>query len=229
MTEERRVMERHFETELGDLKNNLIEMGSLVDTQLANACEALFGGQKDLIRDVIEGDARVDAFDTKIDRQCQALLALTQPVAIDLRLLMAGLQINTQLERIGDIAVNLAERASALNPFLSFVHQTRLEEMAQIARIMVRDSLDAFINANPGQASRVLASDDVVDKLGWEIFGSVVSAMREDRTLIDPGAHMVVLTHHIERLADHATNIAEDVIFLVEARLVKHNADASQE
>ncbi len=228
MAEGKRVMERHFEAELGDLKKTLVEMGSLVDTQLENACEALFGGRRELVREVVEGDVNVDAFDTRIDRQCQALLALTQPVAIDLRLLMAGLQINTQLERIGDIAVNLAERAAALSTSLAFVHQTRLEEMAQIARIMVRDSLDAFISGNPGQASRVLASDDVVDKLGWEIFERVVSSMREDRTLIDAGAHLVVLTHHIERLADHATNIAEDVIFLVEARLVKHNADTSQ-
>ncbi len=227
MAGETRVMERHFEQELTDLRNTLIEMGALVDLQLEKACEALFGGRRELIREVIAGDAGVDAFDTKIDRHCQALLALTQPVAIDLRLLMAGLQINTQLERIGDIAVNLAERAATLNPFLAFVHQTRLEEMAQIARIMVRDSLDAFINANAAQASRVLATDDVVDKLGWEVYEDVVSTMRDDRMLIDPGAHMVILTHHIERMADHATNIAEDVIFLVEARLVKHNAGAS--
>ncbi len=227
MAGEARVMERHFEQELTELRNNLIAMGALVDVQLEKACEALFGGRRDLIREVIAGDTSVDAFDTKIDRQCQALLALTQPVAIDLRFLMAGLQINTQLERIGDIAVNLAERASTLNPFLAFVHRTRLEEMAQIGRIMVRDSLDAFINGNASQASRVLASDDVVDKLGWEIYDDVVSAMREDRLLIDPGAQMVILTHHLERLADHATNIAEDVIFLVEARLVKHNAGTS--
>ena len=220
-------MERHFENELGDLRRNLIEMGALVDVQLEDACEALFGGRKELTRHVVEGDLNVDAFDTRIDRQCQAILALAQPVAIDLRLLMAGLQINHQLERIGDIAVNIAERAAALNPFTSFLHQTRLEEMAQIGRIMVRDSLDAFIRANAIQASRVLATDDVVDKLGWEIFQSVVTAMRDDRSLIDPGAHMVILTHHLERMADHATNIAEDVIFLVDARLVKHNAGAS--
>ncbi|MGA9118610.1 MAG: phosphate signaling complex protein PhoU [Bacteroidota bacterium] len=220
-------MERHFERELNDLRQNLTAMGALVDAQLEAACEALFGGRRELARQVIDGDAQVDEFDNRINRQCQAILALAQPVANDLRLLMAGLQINNQLERIGDIAVNLAERVSPLSAHTKFMHRTRLEEMAQIGRIMVRDCLDAFINANPTQASRVLASDDVVDKLGWETFEGIVSEMRDDRSLIDPGAHMVVLAHHIERMADHATNIAEDVIFLVEARMVKHSAGPS--
>jgi phosphate transport system protein len=167
---------------------------------------------------------KVDAYDTSIDRACQRILALSQPVAVDLRLLMAVLQINTQLERIGDIAVNLAERTHPLLRFSSFLHSTKLEEMAQIARIMVHDSLDAFINAKAEQASRVLASDDIVDNLGREIFHSLVTSMRENPELIEPGSHMLILIHHIERMADHATNIAEDVIFLVEAKMVKHNA-----
>jgi phosphate transport system protein len=220
-------MERHFERELNELKQNLAAMGALVDAQLETASEALFGGQRDLARQVIDRDAQVDAFDNAIDRQCQAILALAQPVAIDLRLLMAGLQINNQLERIGDIAVNMAERVAPLSPHTGFLHQTRLEEMSQIGRIMVRDCLDSFIRGNASQASRVLASDDVVDKLGWEIFERVVFSMREDTLLVEPGAHMLVLTHHIERMADHATNIAEDVIFLVEARTVKHGAGPS--
>jgi phosphate transport system protein len=146
-------------------------------------------------------------------------------VAADLRLAMAGLQINTQLERIGDIAVNLAQRVRPLSGFTSFLRTTRLEEMAGIARIMVRDSLEAFMDGSAPKADRVLESDDVVDDLGRGIFLTLVAAMREDQSLVEPGAHMLILTHHLERLADHATNVAEGVIFLVEARLVKHNAN----
>jgi phosphate transport system protein len=218
-------VERHFERELDELKQTLVRMGALVDAQLENGMEALFGGKRELVGQVIARDAEVDAFDTMIDRQCQSLLALSQPVAVDLRLLMASLQINTQLERIGDIAVNLAERANPMLRFSAFLHSTRLEEMAQIARIMVRDSLDAFIANNAAQASRVLASDDVVDNLGRQIFQNVVSSMQDNPELVEPGAHMLMLIHHIERMADHATNIAEDVIFLVEAKMVKHNSE----
>jgi phosphate transport system protein len=222
-------VERHFERDLEDLKNTLVMMGEIVDSQLEDASEALFGGKRELVRGVIERDVAVDEFDTEIDRKCQKILALNQPVAIDLRLLMAALQINTQLERIGDIAVNLAERTDPLLHYAAFLHSTRLEEMAQIARIMVHDSVDAFVSGTAEQAARVLASDDVVDNLGREIFHSLVASMRENPELIEPGSHMLILIHHIERMADHATNIAEDVIFLVEARMVKHNAEGAAE
>lgn len=217
-------MERHFERELEDLKNTLTAMATLVDRQLDNACDALFGGQLDVARRVIADDARVDAFDSRIDIQCQNLLALSQPVAIDLRLLMVALQINSQLERIGDIAVNLAQRAAPLQPHLKFVHQTRLGEMAQIARIMVHDALESFMTSDATEAGRVLATDDVVDNLERSLFSTLVEAMQNDHALVEAGSHMLILTHHIERMADHATNIAEGVIFLVEAKLVKHNA-----
>ena len=222
-------MERHFEKELDDLRGNLSAMGSLVDAQLETACEALFGGRTELAAEVFRKDVEVDEFDVRIDRQCQQILALSQPVAIDLRLLMAGLQINGQLERIGDIAVNIAERARLLAAFGPLLSMTRLEEMAQIARIMVRDSLESFMQADAERASRVLATDDVVDNLGHEVFSQLVAAMREDHGLIEPAAHMLILIHHIERMADHATNIAEDVIFLVEARMVKHSTNSLAE
>jgi phosphate transport system protein len=217
-------MERHFERELQGLKDDLVAMGSLVDDQLGAAFHALFAGDVSEVAQVIARDRKVDIFDTKIESECQRILALTQPVAIDLRLLMAALQINVQLERIGDIAVNVAERTEALISFKGFLKSTRLQEMAQIARIMVRDSLDAFVSSNAVLADRVLGSDDVVDSLNRSIFVSLVKQMRGQAELIEPGAHMLILSRHLERLADHATNIAEDVIFLVRAELVKHNA-----
>jgi phosphate transport system protein len=217
-------MTKHFEEELVALKQSLVAMGSLVNEQLENACAALFGGIEDLAAEVIRTDAKVDEFDTEIDRRCQDIFALSQPVAADLRLLMSALKINTQLERIGDIAVNIAERAAPLNGQQVFLAKTRLGEMAQVARIMVEESLTAFIHNNPALATRVLESDDVVDDLDSVIFDDMVDLMKEDPSLVEQGAHVLILSRHVERLADHATNIAEEVIFLVQAKLVKHNA-----
>jgi phosphate transport system protein len=216
-------MERHFEKELGNLKDNLIRMGSLVDDQLGAACRALFEGDVARAQVVIRGDGEVDRFDNLIDQQCQGIFALSQPVAMDLRLLMSALKINSQLERIGDIAVNIAERVEPLSRNREFLMQTRLSEMAGIARNMVRDSLDSFIHGDASLATRVLVSDDVVDTLDGGIFQSMMQKMQEDHSIIVPASHIMMLARHIERLADHATNIAEDVIFLVEARLVKHH------
>ncbi len=217
-------MERHFERELNELTANLIAMGALVDEQIQSAFDALFTGDNDLAARVIARDGDVDAFDTRIDEQCLRIFALTQPVAIDLRLLMSALKMNNQLERIGDIAVNVAQRVEPLIEHQDLIGRTRLSEMAQIARIMVRDSLDSFIQHDASIASRVLDSDDVVDDLNRQIFHVLVKQMQDFHDLIPPAAHLLILSRHIERLADHATNIAEDVIFLVDARLVKHNA-----
>ena len=217
-------MERRFEKELDDLKANLTRMGRLVDGQIDLACHALFYADVDLAHQVLNNDGSVNELDTLIDKQCQEILALSQPVAVDLRLLMAALKINNNLERIGDIAVNIAERVAPLSAFHAFLKSTRLAEMVQIARIMVNDSIDSFIGNNPRLANLVLESDDVVDSLDAAIFRQMVREMQRDHSLIEPASHILVLSRHIERLADHATNIAEDVIFLVEAKIVKHNA-----
>jgi len=175
---------------------------------------------------VIARDVEVDLFDTTIDRRVQSIIALNQPVAIDLRLLMAAAQDQTAARAHGDIAVNIAERVVPLAGEQAFLDSTRIAEMAEISSIMVRDSLDAFLRQDPMVARRVLESDDVVDKLNAVIFRHLVEEMELSHERIRPAAHMLVLTRHLERLADHATNIAEDVIFLVEARLVKHHAQA---
>jgi phosphate transport system protein len=221
-------MERHFEKELELLKTNLIHMGSLVDVQLDAAVRSLFEGDVAAANQVIKKDVEIDRYDTIIDRQCQSIFALSQPVAIDLRLLMAALKINDQLERIGDIAVNIAERTEALAPYGELLHSTRLSEMAGIARIMVRDSIDAFIHSDASLATRVLVSDDVVDTLDHGIFVSVLEKMKQTPDNVIPGSHIIILSRHIERMADHSTNIAEDVIFLVEARMVKHHEDENR-
>ena len=217
-------MERRFEKELDELKANLTKMGRLVDAQIDLACHALFQADVDLARQVFHKDANVDELDTLIDEQCQTIFALSQPVAVDLRLLMSALKINNNLERIGDIAVNIAERVEALALHNAFLRSTRLAEMTQIARIMVNDSIESFILNSPRLANLVLESDDVVDSLDAAIFRQMVREMQRDSTLIEPASHILILSRHIERLADHATNISEGVIFLVDAKIVKHNA-----
>jgi phosphate transport system protein len=216
-------MQRHFERYLAELKDKLVVMGSLVDRQLDAASHALFEGDLAVAQEVISKDGVVDDFDNQVDSLCHSILALNQPVAGDLRLLMASLRINTQLERIGDIAVNIAERVEPLAGHTALLRTVRLAEMLQIARIMVADSLTAFLTADPALARRVMDSDFVVDDLDRHIFRQLVRMMEETPPLIPAGAHLLMLSRHVERLADHATNIAEDVIFQVDARSVRHS------
>ena len=168
-------MQRHFETELESLKSNLIRMASIVDEQIELATRALFESNDELAKLVIDGDEKVNNYDNLIDQQCETLFAITQPVAIDLRLLMATLKINSDLERIGDIAVNIAERALSLKNQAELIGRTRLSEMSQLSRKMVRDSIDSFIHADAGLAKKVCESDDRVDNLDKEIFEYLVS------------------------------------------------------
>jgi phosphate transport system protein len=158
-----------------------------------------------------------------IDTQCMKIFALSQPVAIDLRLLMAALKINNELERIGDIAVNLCERVEPLAAHQDLVKKTSLTEMAEAAREMMKLAIDSFVN-DPSLATKVLESDDYVDQLDRQTFDLMTQVMKDSPGLIEPAVHIVILSRHIERLADHATNIAEDVIFLVNAKIIKHHA-----
>jgi len=217
-------MPRHFEMELDQLRTMLIRMGSLVEEQIDYAVKAIAEADVALAQLVMQRDQKVDEYDTAIDKQCMKIFALTQPVAVDLRLLMAALKINNELERIGDIAVNLAERVEPLLPHQEFVKTTPLREMATAAREMVKNSIDSFVNNDPDLAKKILISDDVVDNYDRDIFNAMIARMKEGREHVEPASHIMIISRHIERLADHATNIAEDVIFLVNARIIKHNA-----
>jgi phosphate transport system protein len=221
-------MPRHFETELDQLRTMLVRMGSLVEEQIDCGVKALVEGNVSVARVVMERDKKVDEFDNAIDQQCMRIFALTQPVAVDLRLLMAALKINNELERIGDIAVNLAERVEPLALHADLVRSASLREMAEAAREMVRGAIDSFVNNDPALARKVLESDDYVDKMDREIFAQMTKAMKESPELVEAASHIVILSRHIERLADHATNIAEDVVFLVNAKIVKHHAEDAE-
>jgi len=220
-------MPRHFELELDQLRTMLIRMGSLVEEQIDCAVKAITEADVTLARLVMQRDKKVDEYDNSLDQQCLRIFALTQPVAMDLRLLMAALKINNELERIGDIAVNLAERVEPLRAYQDFVRTTYLKRMADAAREMVKSAIDSFVNNDPALARKVLESDDFIDNLDRETFNLMVKTMKESPEFVEPAAHVIILSRHIERLADHATNISEDVIFLVNARIIKHHADTS--
>jgi phosphate transport system protein len=215
-------MERQFEIQLDKLKTRLIKMCSLVDEQVELALQAIDEGNTELADLVIERDDKVDKFDVKIEKICQKIFALTQPVAMDLRLIMSALTIDTNLERIGDIAVNLAESVKEFKKKPDFFDKTRLKEMSVVSREMIKNAIDSFIDGDPKLAQKVIESDDQVDDLNVVNHNILKEIMKEKPENIEPGVTLLVISRNLERLADHATNIAEDVYFIVEAQMIKH-------
>ena len=218
-------MHRHFEDELETLRSQLIRMGSLVDEQVETAIKALRESNLELAHFVITREERVNELDLTIDGQCQRIFALTQPVAVDLRLLLAAMRMNNDFERIGDIAVNIAERVDALQGEGALIERVGAFDMISTAREMLTDVINAFIHSDGMQARTVFEKEEQVDQLNRETFYNLIAAMKSDPILIEPAAHLMALLRHIERLADHATNIAENVIFVSEAKMMRHHGN----
>jgi phosphate transport system protein len=215
-------MYHYLEEEIDQLRTKVIKMGSLVEEQLDFAIRALFERNLELAKIVIERDEKVDKFDVKIDKLCQRIFALTQPVAVDLRIILSALKINNDLERIGDIAVNIAERAEPLKDNLNILSEVGLDIMAEKVKIVMRKTIDSFVNNDHDLAFSVIKSDDIIDDLDRNIFNKLVEMMESDSSVIKPCAHCITLLRHLERLADHATNVAEEVVFLVDSKIIKH-------
>jgi phosphate transport system protein len=213
---------RHFDTELQALKTRLLNMGALVEERVELAVQALMERRPELAERVIAGDREVNALQIEIDDRALKLLALQAPMATDLRLITSAMKINADLERIGDQAVNVAQNAvkvlmaPPLKPIID------LPRMAEIAQAMTRDSLDAFVRRDAGLARSVLQRDDEVDQYKDTIFRVLLTHMMADPGTIERALSLILVSRNIERIADHATNIAEDVIFVVEARDVRH-------
>jgi len=218
-------MYHYLEEEIQQLRSKILKMGSLVEGQLNLAIKALFESNIDFARQVIEEDERIDKYDIKIDKLCQRIFALTQPVAVDLRIILSALKTNNDLERMGDIAVNIAERTEPLRDNLNLLHEVGMEVMAEKVKLLVTKTLDSIVNNDPDMALSVIKSDDIIDKLEKEIFYKLIDIMERDSSLIRPCAHCITLLRHFERLADHATNIAEEVVFLVDSKIIKHSKD----
>lgn len=217
-------MERHhFEEDLQTLKNRLLTMGALVEDRVRQAVVALIERRPELAEKVIAGDHEINDLQIEIDDRCLKLLALQQPIASDLRLITAAMKINADLERIGDQAVNIAQNASAILRHAPLRPLLDIPRMAELAEAMTRDSLDAFVRKDAPLARAVLARDDEVDALKDQVFRVLLTYMMADPGTIERALSLILVSRNLERIADHATNIAEDVIFLVEAKDVRHH------
>jgi phosphate transport system protein len=215
---------RHFQEELEQLKNRLLEMGGLAEEEVRLAVKGLVERDHDLIDQVLTGDQPVNALHIEIDKRCFTLLALHQPMAADLRTIVAAVKINTDLERVGDLAVNIAEAARRYASHAPIKKLIDIPEMATVAQAMLRDALDAFVRRDVELAQRVLNEDDKLDALKTQIFRELLTYMLQDPSTIEPALDLILVSRHLERIGDHATNIAEDVIFIVSARDVRHHA-----
>lgn len=215
-------MSIHFHRDMENLHRDLLTLSATVEEMIDMARRSLENRDINLARRTIEADKQVDAGEVHIEDMCLKVLALHQPVAVDLRRIAAMLKANSDLERIADLAVNVAERTLALDDHREFTIPVELNEMADRATAMVREALDAFVNLDVLAAAEVCASDDAVDRLNDEIIELLQEQMLRDPASIRPAMHYFSATRHIERIADHATNIAEDVIYLVQGEIVRH-------
>jgi phosphate transport system protein len=215
-------MQRHFINELNSLKDHIIKMATMVDDQISTAFQSLETNNEEL-REVIRATEReIDAYDNLIQTLTENLLALFQPVATDLRFIKTAIMVTNQLERCGDIAVNISQRVKKTINYGNLIEESEILVMGKIANSMLKESMYAFIHGDSQLAKTIIKKDDFVDEMNKKIFDFLTDKMAESIEFIKPGAHLLILSRHIERLADHATNIAEDVIFMVDARLVAH-------
>ncbi|MBI2191078.1 MAG: phosphate signaling complex protein PhoU [Planctomycetes bacterium] len=215
-------MSTHLERDLNQLKRNLLEMGQMVETAITQALEALVQRKAGIAEEVITRDDLVDQREIAIEEECLKILALHQPVAADLRFLVAVMKINNDLERMADHAVDIAERAISLLYYDDVPLKNELQAMAVETNTMVRSSLTSLVNNDVDIARRVIEHDEVVDGLNRQIISEVREGMRSQPEVVDPGSHVLNIAHHIERVADLSTNIAQDVLYVVEGKIVRH-------
>ncbi len=219
------VTETHFQKELEELKQSLLRMAAMVEEAIRGSVQSLVERDSELAEKTFALEDRINKMEIAIDDMCLRLLALRQPMATDLRFITSAMKINTDLERMGDQAVNVAERALSLNQEPQIKPYIDIPRMADIVNSMVKDVLEAFVNRNPKLARSVCERDDLVDALNAQVFRELLTYMVSDPTTINRAAHLLIVARCLERIADHATNIAEDVIFMVDALVIKHHAD----
>jgi phosphate transport system protein len=216
---------RHFDRELGNLKQDLLRMAALAETAVDKSVESVTNRNSDLAREVIIDDITLNRMELTIEDQAFKLLALRQPVATDLRLTVAAMRIATELERIGDQAVNIAERALELNSRPPLELPIDIKLMADMALGMVRTSIDAFVNQDPKLALQVCQRDVEVDILDDEYIQKLLDSMIKESRWVTRLHHFIIIVRNLERIADLATNIAEDIVFIVEGRVIKHRCE----
>ncbi|MBA3495926.1 MAG: phosphate signaling complex protein PhoU [Gemmatimonadota bacterium] len=216
---------RHFHDELSHVKVRLLTMSGEAEAALGLAVDALLDRDDEKARRVIAGDRVIDSMEVEIEEQCINLLALQQPMARDLRMLTSALKIANDLERVGDHAVNIAQSAERLTQARPITPEPEIVEMARLARDMLSDALEAFIRGDAAAGREVCLRDDKVDALHRSVFRILLTHMMEDPHMIGAGMELFLVSRNLERVADLATNIGEDVVFLVEGKSIKHHAE----
>jgi phosphate transport system protein len=214
---------RHFQEELEALQGRLLEMGGLAEERVSAAVQSLVSRDTAAIERVLYGDEPINALHVEIDNRCFKLFALHQPMATDLRAIVSAVKINTDLERVGDLAVNIAEAAKRYATHPPVKKLIDIPQMGDIAQEMLHDALDAFVRRDTALAQAVLNEDDRLDSLKTQIFRELLEYMLKDPTTVEPALDLILVSRHLERIGDHATNVAEDVIFMVSALDVRHH------
>jgi phosphate transport system protein len=222
-------METHFQKELQELKQDLLKMAALVEEAINTAVQSLVKRDSNLAQKTFEGEDQINRMEIAIEEKCLKLLALRQPMAADLRFITSAMKIITDLERMGDQAVNIGERAISLNQEPQLKRYIDIPKIAEITQSMLKDVLDAFVTQNSNLARSVCKRDDLVDGLNDQVFRELLTYMMSDPQTITRAVHLMIVSRCLERIADNATNIAEDVIFMVDALVIKHHADAKEE
>ena len=215
-------MAKHFHRDLDNLQKDILTMAGLVEGSIQKAIEALQKRDVTLANEVIASDPQIDNEENHIEEECLKILALHQPVAVDLRRITAAMMINIDLERMADLAEEIAERVLEMMQLPILPIPDKLQRMTDLTTMMVRQSLDSFVNLDTRQARSVMRMDDEVDRYNEQIIQEILSQMKTSPALIEPGLSMFSAVRHLERIADHATNIAEDVIYLVDGEIVRH-------
>ena len=215
----------HMKREIGKLKKMLLSLCDIVERSFVQAVKSIKQKDAALAKKVIEADAEIDQMEINLEEECLKILALYQPVAIDLRFIITALKINNDLERIGDLAVNIAERSEFLAKQQKIDVPFDLDKMVEKTQFMLRSSLEALVDMNCDLAHRVCADDDEVDNMNRRMFEIVQDRIRAHPEQIEPMIHLLSASRHLERIADHATNIAEDIIYMVEGKIVRHKAE----
>jgi phosphate transport system protein len=222
-------MSKHLQRDLDNLQRDLLTMAASVEEAIHRAIRSLQSRQPALARQVIEGDSIIDEEENKVEEECLKVLALHQPVAGDLRRITAALKINTELERMADLAEEIAERALHLAQLPAVPVPAKLQQMTDLTATMVRQSLDAFVHMDVRLARVVCRVDDEVDRYNHEIIAELIRFMQSSPAMVEAGLSFFSATRHLERIADHATNIAEDVVYLVEGEIIRHRPSAMED
>jgi phosphate transport system protein len=221
-------MSKHLQRDLDNLQRDLLQLAASVEDAIHKAIRSLQKRDVDLAEEVIQGDNQIDSDESHVEEECLKILALHQPVAVDLRRIASALKINAELERMADLAEDIAERAEHLATLPGIPMPAKLQRMTDLTTSMVRQSLDSFVHLDARLARTVCRLDDEVDRCNRQIIDELIEAMKSDPEIVEPGLSLFSATRHLERIADHATNIAEDVVYLVEGEIIRHRPAAME-